>query len=355
MTTLPPFPAPVHFMFRGRKPAWPDLFDGSPLPDPDAIPDRLIEVEECWVVHTFLRLRQAGLAATLSDGFREDAINVVSYHDLALKDFPALPFLVVAQADAARPELCDRVVVQNRLNLRRSTDDFIPHWPQPGLLTRDPGRGTRIETLGFKGSETNLYASFRSPEMLAALRERGVELVFDVKEMTARGAALKWNDYRACDLVLAVRDAPEHDLELKPASKLVNAWLAGVPALLGPEPAFQSLRRSELDYFEVRKPADVIAVIEKLKADPGLYEAIVRNGLARGADFTHPRVTARWHEVLSGPAARDFARWRALPQPVRRAARWALFGPRALLHVRNRKTYAANFDRGYRPISDRTT
>jgi hypothetical protein len=44
MTTLPPFPAPVHFMFRGRKPAWPDLFDGSPLPDPDAIPDRLIEV-----------------------------------------------------------------------------------------------------------------------------------------------------------------------------------------------------------------------------------------------------------------------------------------------------------------------
>jgi hypothetical protein len=47
-----------------------------------------------------------------------------------------------------------------------------------------------------------------------------------------------WHDYSTDDLVLAVRDLTEKDALVKPASKLVNAWIAGVPALLGPEPAF---------------------------------------------------------------------------------------------------------------------
>src|SRR5258708_16824224 len=78
-----PFPVPVHFMFRGRKSAWLDLFDGSPLPDPDAIPHRLIEVEQCSVAQTFLRLRQAVPAVPLSDWVRHRGPTVASYSSLA--------------------------------------------------------------------------------------------------------------------------------------------------------------------------------------------------------------------------------------------------------------------------------
>jgi hypothetical protein len=352
---LAPFPVPVHFMFRGRKPAWLDLFDGSPLPDPDAIPHRIVEVEECWIVQTFLRLRQAGLEATIADRFRTDAINVVSYHDLALRDLPADPYIIAAQHDAPRPEICDRAVVQNELNVVSDTDHFIPHWPQPGLIPRDAGRGARIETLCFKGSETNLYQAFRSPEFLSALRDEGLRLEYDTKESATPGEPPRWHDYRNSDLVLAVRDAPEGDLKLKPASKLVNAWLAGCPALLGPEPAFQALRRSQLDYFEVRTPHDVLAAVRKLRADPAMFAAMVRNGLERSADLTHQTITARWHRLLSGPAAADFRRLSARGRPLRRVLRWVTFSRRVLLHMNNRRAYEQIRDHGYRPISNRYT
>jgi len=61
--------------------------------------------------------------------------------------------------------------------------------------------------------------------------------------------AIDWPDFREADLILAVRPGDRRRATNKPASKLVNAWLAGVPALLGPEVAYRELRRSELEWF----------------------------------------------------------------------------------------------------------
>ncbi|HXJ23268.1 MAG TPA: glycosyltransferase [Polyangia bacterium] len=352
---LLPFPVPVHFVFRGRKGAWPELFDGSSPLDPDAIPHRIVEVEECWIAQTYLRLRQAGLSVTISDSFRDDAINVVSYHDLAVRDFAVLPYIVAVQQDAARPEICDRNVVQNELNVHNANDHFIPHWSQPGLIPRDVERGSRIESIAFKGSQCNLYEPFRSPAFLSELRGQGVELSYDVKENATRSEPQRWHDYSTSDVVLAVRDATEEDLKLKPASKLVNAWLAGCPALLGPEPAFRALRRGELDYIEVRSPEDVQAAVRKLRQDPSLYQAMVRNGRERGADFTPQRITAAWHRVLAYPAAQDFAILAARGRLLRRLTRWVSFLQRAPLHMLNRRSYVKLRDHGFRPISNRTT
>ena len=235
------------------------------------------------------------------------------------------------------------------------TDDFIPHWPQPGLIPRDPARGRRIETLCFKGSETNLYEPFRSPAFREELQSCGLELQYDVKENAGPADPPRWHDYSSTDLVLAVRDATEVDLKIKPASKLVNAWLAGCPALLGPEPAFQALRRGELDYFEVREPKDVLAVVAKLRDSPSLFEAIVRNGTARAAEFSHQRVTECWHRLLSGPAARDFSALRSKRGSVHRARRWVRFCRQVLLHKANVRKYLKNRDHGFRPISQRWT
>jgi hypothetical protein len=352
---LAPFPVPVHFVLEGRKAAWEDLFDGSPPPDPDRIPERIVEVEECWIVQTYLRLRCASLQVTISDTFRDDAINVVSYHDLSLRDLPARPYIIATQHDAPRPEICDRNVVQNSLNVLTKTDHFIPHWPQPGLIPRDPARGTKIETLCFKGSVYNLYHAFRTPEFLAALSDQGLRLEYDVKENAKRGDPIHWHDYAQCDLVLAVRDATERDLRLKPASKLVNAWLAGCPALVGPEPAFQELRESPLDYFEVRTPRDVLDAVSKLRADPQLYAHMVENGRRRGADFASARITERWYALLAGPATSDFMRLCARRPLLRQMGRWAQFATRVPLHVHNRRRYFESRDHGYRPISDRYT
>ena len=120
----------------------------------------------------------------------------------------------------------------------------------------------RIETLAFKGRAFNLHEPFRSPEFRAALEGLGVRLALDFNDETR---AHGWHDYSEADLVLAVRDLTKQDALIKPASKLVNARIAGTPAILGPEPAFRDLRRSDLDYFEVRTPEDVLAAVRRLK------------------------------------------------------------------------------------------
>ena len=166
-------------------------------------------------------------------------------------------------------------------------------------------RGNRIKNLVFKGRSWNLYHEFRSAEFRASLASLGVRLTIDDETDVELP---NWYDYRTADLVLAVRDLTEQDARTKPASKLVNAWLAGVPAILGPEPAFQELRESELDYLEVRSPSEMLDAIQRLKSQPGLYEQMIANGLQRAEEYSTDRMVQRWVEVLSvGPSYEPFS------------------------------------------------
>jgi hypothetical protein len=98
-------------------------------------------------------------------------------------------------------------------------------------------------------------------------------------------------------------------LRTKPATKLVNAWLAGTPALLGAEPAFAGLRRSELDYLEVATPDDALGALRRLREEPGLFRAMVENGERRADELSAEAVTARWEAVLSEEIVPAYERW----------------------------------------------
>ena len=108
----------------------------------------------------------------------------------------------------------------------------------------------------------------------------------------------RWNDYSTIDVVVALRPPEAWAARSKPAAKLQNAWAAGVPAILSPESQYRYLRRSSLDYIEARSAADVLAAVDRLRADPDLYNAMVRNGLERGREFHTDRIVRRWREVL---------------------------------------------------------
>jgi hypothetical protein len=162
--------------------------------------------------------------------------------------------------------------------------------------------------------------------------------------------ATSWHDYSRCDAVIAARDLTEYDAGLKPASKLTNAWRAGVPALLGPEPAFCALRRGELDYLEVRSAADALEAVRRLKQEPGLHQAMAANGLRRGAEHNADAVAARWQEVLGGPIAEDYRRWRA-GMPWRVAWSIPQFAVNAVRHRRNRAAHTRNVVLGRRILS----
>ncbi len=306
----------VHFVLPARH-AWDDLLDNAPPPDPDAVAKRFINAVDVWVVQTYLHLRAAGKTATISTGFQPDAINVTSYAGLR----PGLPlwkcFVVCAQHDRPRPALCHARVVQNKAGVQGAEDHYIPHWPQPGLQPRDPGRADAIRTLTFKGALDNLSPPYRDQAFLDELEKLGVTLeTSDRADKLARGA-VDWTDYREADLVLAVREAPKAKLDTKPPTKLINAWLAGTPALLGPESAYEQLRESELDYLEVRSPEDVIRAVESLRREPERYRAMIEHGARRGQGFNAEATTRRWTELLEGPIAEAFVRWRSASAPAK--------------------------------------
>jgi hypothetical protein len=288
---------PVHFFLQ---PSCITL-DRALTLDPDKDWTDLRRAREVWIVQTWNRLCRAGYQPTMSD--RAPDAGIIVYHKedqrLLLKRLTrgAKPVLVGVRADFRPCEYADFEVLQNGYYADERRAFFIPHWPQPGLLRRDPQRGDRIERIAYKGYVGNLAAEFRSSRWQNFLREQG--MVFEDDAVLDDGfdhpIRTRFHDFRDVDLVLAVRPG---ETRTKPASKLVNAWQAGIPALLSPDYPFEELRQSPLDYLAVRNLAEAEAAVRRLKGEAGLYRAMIEQGARRGAQFSVASITQRWATLL---------------------------------------------------------
>ncbi|MBI4916623.1 MAG: hypothetical protein HY825_12315 [Acidobacteria bacterium] len=273
--------------------------------DPDREPHRFERGEHAWTVQTCVRLARAGLPVSLAD--RAPSHGIVVFHAKErrelLRSLPARAdvLLVGIRADNGECRAADAEVVQNGRFADGRRRVFIPFWPQPGLVPRDPGRGATIRRAAFKGFTRNLASELRSPAWSGFLDSLGIDWVLDGMDfhdhLNGRDG-LRWADYRDIDLVVAVR---ETDLRLhteKPAAKLYNAWAAGVPAVLGCEHAYRELRHSELDYLEVADLAGAQAAVARLLGDPALYRRMVEHGRRRAGEFAPERILERWRTLL---------------------------------------------------------
>jgi len=331
MTSGPSRPDEVVFFLDDPAP-----LEGLERLDPETDWREFVRGERVWILQTYLRLRQADYPVRLAD--EPPSTGLVVFH---AKQRRALrrafvrgsqraprSLLVGVRADNHQPLIADFEILQNGRWV--SPNRFsVPHWPQSALRPRDAARGTRIERVGFKGFNQSLAAPFRDPAWVEALQRRQLTWVQDAVNFSGRSTnsnELEWNDYTSIDLLLAVRPPDRNLWTSKPATKLINAWRAGVPALLGAEWAYRELRHSELDYLEVTGLTDALDAIERLRADPALYHAMIRNGQRRAETFTVAAITARWAEILyeSVPARVELAGrgpLHHLPLGVRSAAR----------------------------------
>ncbi len=266
-----------------------------------------------WIPQTFLRLRAAGAPVQLCSAPPPSGA-VVSYADhveqlLAAASSPSRLIVVSVRADRWPQLIPDVEIVQNVSSVE-DYQVFIPSWLQPGLIPREPSRATHVETIAYIGTRQQLHDDLAAPAWGGELRERG--LCWDNRMVTFVGndrpySQLRWNDYSTVDVAVALRPPAVWNARSKPAAKLQNAWAAGVPAVLSPEVPYRELRRSPLDYLEAESSAQVLTAIERLRADPGLYAAMVENGLERAREFQHDRLVARWKNVL----------WREIPARAR--------------------------------------
>jgi hypothetical protein len=307
---LEPLPYPVYFV-RNDPGLCEELAHVTEMPAFEHFYRHQSGGSSSWIVQSYLQLKCRGLDVRLVSHYVPGHICVVSREELMKRrllssSLPFRSYLVVCQQDRPRPEICEHRIVQNHRTLLQPNDHFLPHWPQPDLRSRDLSRGSRVENLVFKGRWYYLPEQYKDPAFINQLTSLGFnfsttpDYVVDLSE---------WTNYSDADVLLALRQRSDLYLASKPPTKLINAWFAGCPALLGSEPAYQQLRQSELDYIEVNSPEEVIAALQRLREQPSLYQAMVENGWKRAKEFTPDRLAGLWRDLFAGEIAKGYQQW----------------------------------------------
>ncbi len=326
----------VHFVKTDVLTTWPDI---GQLDDRDIdvaeIAARLRGGTNSWLVQTYLqlarRLRAAGVNCSIGAAFQPGAVNIAHRDTLSRLRFAYLDCYVIGiRADRAQLKLCDFEVLQNEIEPDSDLQIGIPLWPQPGILPRRAERARRIECIAYfgrTGTAAPWLQSARFQDQIGALGAR-----FEIREN-------RWFDYQEVDVILAHRLEAPVMVSHKPPSKLINAWLAETPAMLGDEPAFVNLRRSPLDYLSVTSPDDVVRSLLRLKSEPALFGDMVQNGRVRGRDYNALALRERWLDLLLN---RLIPRYLAAPKDKRLSGLYAL--SRAFLE---QKSITYRFRRDY--------
>ena len=271
-----------------------------------------------WIIPPYFALRDAGYNVHLASQVVPRHINVVHSYSSSYLGDPAKLARVCAAAvvtvadNRSAPGLLEaglHCIMQNELQARVDESapaprehvgraHTLPMFPQQRLRRRRASRENTIRRVIFVGDRHQLDPALTAPTFLAALR--AMDVTFDVID---KSRVPEWGDYRDADLVLALRP-PGTALRLKPPSKLVNAWLAGVPAIVGPEPAYQRLRRDESDFVEIHGAAEALAAIARLRREPERYERMRRRCDERAPEFCAREIASRWARVLFGEVAK---------------------------------------------------
>ena len=257
-----------------------------------------------WILQAYLWLKLDGFPCTLVKTLPSEGIVITYWGSLPIDFKPSTKLLIISiLADGLYPHPYSQLrIVQNRQQaLSFHNSYYMPHWPQPGIIPRSPSRGDQFENIGFFGAISNLSPELKSLSWQSQLEALGLK--WHIIEPDC------WNDYSDIDAVLAVRDFEKRDYFQKPATKLFNAWHAGVPAILGCESAFQAELKSDLDYIEVSSPDEVIAALKRLRDDRDLRQAMIENGSLRAQETSIESLTARWRDFITQVAIPAYEDW----------------------------------------------
>lgn len=270
-----------------------------------------------WTLQTYLHLRDAGVSCQLANRFPTRGI-VISHRDfLPVFLRPRVGvFLICIKPDRQAHTWAHYYIVQNGHDSVRSTrkgrnrTTVLPVWPQPALIPRRADRGDLCRNVAYFGRNLNLADELKAHgwrRELAAL-----DFNWSVPSLE------HWNDYSAVDVTLSVRSFggegpstdPVFDANSKPPSKLINSWIAGVPAIVGRESAYESIRESPLDYLDAGTPDEAKEALIELRTNRHRYHQMVAHGRLRARDFTAEALSRRWQAMLRFDVSAAYAEWR---------------------------------------------
>jgi hypothetical protein len=261
-----------------------------------------------WTLKTYLYLKRYGITCNLTDALPRYGI-VIAHRDF-LEDLSTRALqgilLVCIKADREALETADIHIVQNAADPIVSSGKldegayFIHYWPQDPLLHRDQERGATLRNVAYYGRSWHLASQLRETGWANTLEKLGLHWRIVLPD--------QWHDYRQVDAVVAVRSFNAVEtFDVKPASKLVNAWRAGVPAILGRESAYRAERECELDYLEVNTLGETLEALNTLRSNADLYLQMAEHGERRAQAFTPECIAREWESFFREAAIPAYA------------------------------------------------
>jgi hypothetical protein len=276
-----------------------------------------------WTLQTYLRLKADGFPCQLVSHLPDEGIilvhhNALRSHKNLLKPKPR-QLLICIKAEGKFYPYAQLQIVQNPGEVLTLKDSYyLPHWTQPGLISRHPLRGDCFENIAFFGHTDSLAPELQDSvweQQLKALGLRWLPIINRNRWNNYNQIDNRWNDYSNVDAIVAVRSFDHRQTyPNKPATKLYNAWMAGVPALLGAESAYQAEGEKNENYLEVTSINDLIVTLQQLKSDLALRQTLVKNGYSRVPDILPETIIQKWRAFFQEFAFPAFERWCETPR-----------------------------------------
>ncbi len=259
---------------------------------------------QCWIYQTWVHLSKSGYPAKLVHQMPEEGLVVALTGNLHPTFRPGRSLFVVGVvADGLPHPHVHWHILQNAAWAKRlSRSSYVPLWTQPNLVPRDPSLGDRFTNVRFYGDETNLTSELRDSSFVLHCKNH---LGLNLEGVNAE----RWHDYSDTDGAFAIRRFDNAPCHHKPATKLANAWLAGVPFIGGADSAYASEGQVGVDHMACRTLEEFLSALQILKSDPALREKLVAEGRRAGERHTIHALTTRWTKLLSTEVPEQALQW----------------------------------------------
>lgn len=238
----------IHRLFRQENLQWSDIVNTRKMVSGNFT---------SWILTTYFQVKNNGLSCQFIDSIPKEGILIADRDTLGNK-YPYLgkTMLICAKGDREFHSSAHLHIVHNPSDVENQKNSlwnpyYIPHWTQPNLIQRSPERSSLVRNIAFMGSRSNFAKELKSDRWIKALENLGCQW-YPLFSPT------QWMDYSNIDVIVAIRSFDGNNYTNKPASKLVNSWCAGFPAILKPESAFVDIRKSELDFLIVNSLDEAI-------------------------------------------------------------------------------------------------
>ena len=141
-----------------------------------------IACAQCWIYQTWLALERSGFPVRLTHSIPSDG-TLVTLTNCVHADFQpsdGLIFIGIVADYSAHPH-AHLHIVQNAAHGKRLWNAaFMPLWPHPNLIPRDPARSDRFENVCFFGELSNLARELTDSAMATEAQGRVERRVCDL-------------------------------------------------------------------------------------------------------------------------------------------------------------------------------